>query len=178
MNILGTIISVQKFNKVHYYTIHVEGEDNALFEQFVARHGTENRDKLNHVLAWMKRIGIKYGAKEQNFRAEAAASALPPKGRNREPHYIPAHLDTDEAHVNDIRLYCFRANERVVFLFDGDIKQARTPQECPNVARHFKLANTLSRALDRALIEREIQWNEDATDLIIPDGYTLRIEER
>lgn len=178
MNKLGTILSVQKFRKVHYYTIQFKNDQNSLFEQFIERHSKTNPDKLNHVLAWIKAIGNRHGARICNFRPEKSASALPPKGFKRDPQFIPCSdddPDIEEAQPNNLRLYCFRANNSVVFLFDGDTKHARTAQECSNVRPHFYLAQRLSDALEEAFKNQEITWNDDATDLIIPEEYHLNI---
>lgn len=79
------------------------------------------RQKLNHVLEWIKTIGDKYGAQHHFFRSEASiadASALPPIGKDREPCFT----EFGKNKANNLRLYCLRANERVVFLFNGDLK--------------------------------------------------------
>jgi hypothetical protein len=70
-------------------------------------------------------------------------------------------------------LYCLRANEHVVFLFNGDIKTQKYPQECPNVKEHFKLANQLTKVIDKAFIEKDIVWNDNATEINFEADFKL-----
>lgn len=177
MNNFAEIIEVQKYRKVTYYSVAINDED-ALYDQFVEQHTENNKEKLNHILAWLERIGDKIGAYEQYFRNEAEtgdASALPPKGKDREPVYVEYSEATknDENTPNNLRLYCFRANESVVFLFNGDVKTKQYPQECDNVRPHFKIANQLSNILDQAILDKDIKWNEDGTDIIVEDDFIL-----
>jgi len=65
--------------------------------------------------------------------------------------------------ANNIRLYCLRANENVVFLFNGSIKTTKKAQDCPNVKNHFTLANQLTKAINTAFAEKSIVWNNDFT---------------
>ncbi len=128
-------------------------------------------------MVWIKEIGNKYGAKEFYFRNEAETSntgALPPQGVDREPTYIEFNEETgkDENRPNNLRLYCFRANDHVVFLFNGDIKTANRAQDCDNVRPHFRLANTITTAIERCF-GNEINWNDDLTDIIIDDNFEL-----
>lgn len=74
---------------------------------------------------------------------------------------------------NNLRLYCLRANESVVFLFNGDIKTTLKAQDCPNVKSHFKLANKLTALLNQAFVENQIEWNEDFTDIGVEDDFRL-----
>ena len=71
---------------------------------------------------------------------------LPPTGIDREPMLI----ENGKKSANNLRLYCLRAIERLVFLFGGDLKTALKAQDCPNVKPHFILANKLTKAIDEA----------------------------
>ena len=95
-------------------------------------------------------MGKQTGAKENYFRFENVATALPPRFIELE---------------NALRLYCHRLNDHVVFLFNGGIKTALKVQDCNNVKHHFKLANQLAVAIDRLLKENEINWINDFTDI-------------
>ncbi|MBC6368015.1 hypothetical protein [Algoriphagus sp. AK58] len=175
MNSFAKILLVQRFRKVTYYTIKVEGDELSLFGQFKEKHTVENRLKLNHILAWIKVIGIDYGAKGVYFRNEAETadtSALPPENPNWEPTYVEWDEESQTGQTNNLRLYTFRANDRVVFLFNGDIKTAETAQECDKVRPHFRLANRLTKLLE-ASFGNEIKWNNDQTDIIIEEGFEL-----
>lgn len=162
MNTFAHIKPIARYNKVAYYSVCINENETSLFEDFINHHSQHNRKKLNHVLEWIKIIGDKYGAQHHLFRPEAAtadASALPPKGKNREPSYT----ELGKPKANNIRLYCLRANENVVFLFNGDIKTTHYAQDCPNVKDHFTLANRLTKAIDSAFVEKDIVWNDDFT---------------
>lgn len=173
MNTFAQIKPIAKYDKVAYYSICINNQKLSLFEKFVAHHTTANKEKLNHVLEWIKIIGNKYGAIPHLFRPEgetADASALPPKGMDRKPHYT----EYGKTKANNIRLYCLRANENVVFLFDGDIKTSQYAQECPNVKKHFKLANQLTKAIDKAFRDGEIVWNDDYTEIDCENDFKLQ----
>lgn len=149
-----------------------EDDSISLFEKFVKEQDQKEKTKLNHILRWIKIIGDKYGAQPHHFRPEAEfadASALPPKGKNRKPAYIENGKETN----NMLRLYTFRVNESVVFLFNGDIKTTKYAQDCPNVGPYFHLANQLTAALQKALEEKEIKWNEDFTQIDYDSDFEL-----
>lgn len=157
-----------------YYSLVLDEESVSLFEGFVTEQTKENKEKLNHILAWMKVIGNKYGAQEHYFRPEAEtadASALPPKGIKREPAYI----EKGKKVSNMLRLYTFRLNENVVFLFSGGLKTSNYAQDCPNVAPHFKMANKLTAALQTALEEKEIEWKDDFTQIHFATDFKLEL---
>lgn len=177
MNNFAELIFIEQYRKVTYYSVSVN-DDESLYDQFVNKHTAVNNKKLNHILAWLEKIGDKIGAYENYFRNEAEtgdARALPPKGKDRAPTYVEYSQVTnnDENTPNNLRLYCFRASESVVFLFNGDLKTAEKAQDCENVREHFKIANTLSKLLDQAFINNDIRWNEDWTDILVEDDFKL-----
>lgn len=162
MNTFAHIKPIARYKKVAYYSVCINGQSDSLFHEFLNHHEINNKSKLNHVLAWIKIIGNKYGAQNHLFRSEAEfadASALPPQGKNRQPCYT----ELDKPKSNNIRLYCLRANEKVVFLFNGDIKTTHYAQDCPNVKNHFLVANQLTKAIDKAFAEKQIVWNDDGS---------------
>jgi hypothetical protein len=168
VNNFAKIILVQRFNKVNFYTIKIEGDELSLFGQFKVKHTHENIKKLNHILAWIKIIGNNYGAINKLFRNEsetADTSGLPPKNPNLEPRYIDLEDVTQSGKINNLRLYTFRANEHVVFLFNGDIKTTDKAQKCPNVKPHFRLANKLTKLIDEGFRNGDITWNQNMTDI-------------
>ena len=177
MNNFAEIILVQRFKKVNYYTIKLEDDEFSLFEQFIRMHTVENRNKLNHILAWIKVIGDKIGAKPEYFRNESkngSALGLPPIGADRVPTFVEYNDETEkeENTPNNLRLYCYRLGDNVVFLFNGDVKTAETAQECKNVKPHFELANELTNVLDKA-IGKGFKLNKDFTDLEIDKDFEL-----
>lgn len=174
MNIFAHIKPIAKYRKVSYYSLVLDQESISLFEDFVTKQTKQNNRKLNHILAWIRVIGNKYGAQEHYFRSEAEiadASALPPKGIKREPAYI----EKGKKVSNMLRLYTFRLNENVVFLFSGNLKTTNYAQDCPNVAPHFKMANKLTAALQTALEEKEITWNDNFTQINFATDFKLEL---
>lgn len=172
MNTFAHIKPIARYDKVAYYSICINDDATSLFDDFIVRHTVTNINKLNHVLEWLKIIGNKYGAQMHLFRPEAEiadASALPPKGMERKPQFT----ELGKKKANNLRLYCLRANEHVVFLFNGDIKTANTAQGCPNVKEHFKQANQLTKIIDAAFKEKSILWNEEATLIDYEDDFKL-----
>lgn len=164
MNTFATITPIGNYKQVRYYSIKIDGEEQSQFEKFVNNHTKKNNEKLQHILDWIKLIGDKYGAKEGFFRNEAygsEASALPPKDIQKKPQYIESGCVV----VNDLRLYTFRLNESVVFLYNGNIKTESTSQLCPQVKPHFMLANKATSEIDKLIKEREINWNDSFTDI-------------
>ncbi len=177
MNNIAEIILVQRFNKVSYYSVSIN-EEPSLFRQFFNKHTVENKEKFFHIMRWIEIIGNNFGAYDTYFRNEAEtaeAKALPPIGIDREPTYIEIDAYTNEEinAVNNLRLYCMKANESVVFLFNGDTKTAAKAQDCQNVRSHFKLANKLTMLIEQAFIQKEITWNKDFTDIIVDDNFIL-----
>ena len=172
MNTFAHIKPIERYDKVAYYSVCINDSNESLFEEFISYHEINNRDKLNHVLEWIKILGNKYGAQIHLFRPEAAiadASALPPKGKDKKPCYT----EFGKSKANNIRLYCLRANEHVVFLFNGDIKTTHYAQDCPNVKDHFTLANQLTKAIDLAFAEKLIVWNDDYTLINCSSDFKL-----
>lgn len=60
------------------------------------------------------------------------------------------------------------------FLFNGDIKTSQYAQDCPNVKKHFKLANQLTKAIDKAFADKDIVWNDDFTAINCEDDFKLQ----
>lgn len=173
MSSFARIIPIVKYNKVSYYSVCVNECEKSLFDNFVKLHTKDNKEKLNHILEWLKQIGNKNGAQQHLFRSEAEfadASALPPIGMDREPTY----RESGEVKANNLRLYCLRANQHVVFLFDGDIKTEKLAQNCPNVKDYFKKANQLTKAIDNAFRSKDIVWNDDCTEIDCEDDFKLQ----
>lgn len=171
MNNFVQIKFIAEYEKVTYYSIVLENEKQSMFENFIQRHEIVNKNKLYHIVKWLELLG-KYGARQDYFRFEGATSdtsALPPKGINIEPTYI----ENGKKSANNLRLYCLRANNHVVFLYDGDIKTTAKAQDCPHVNSHFKLANKITKSIDLSFKNKEIQWNSNAND--IEFNFNLKI---
>ena len=108
MNNFAKIKHISSFKFVEYYSVCLEDEDVSLFEHFITKHTRENKERLNHILSWIKWIGNKYSAKADYFRNEAETadvSALPPDNPNWEPGYIEWNSkQTDIEFEDDLEL--------------------------------------------------------------------------
>lgn len=178
MNGIVRLKHIQDYNKVSYYSVCFDKEEEpienqeSLFENFIKINERDNKEKLNHILAWLLEIGEQYGALKCHFRHEQSngeAMGLPPNQISKEPVYT----ENGETTSNNLRLYCHRLNNHVVFLFSGGIKTARTPQECRNVKSHFELANSLTKLIDNAFKERDILWTDEDTDIKYSEDLIL-----
>jgi len=155
-----------QFDIVKYFSIRIEGKEVNEFIDFLNRmediEGIE--DDLSNLLIWIEEIGENYGAvKNRFFRNEsiyADVQALPPPRQQMEIFEIP---------IENLRLYCLVANEKVVFLFNGGIKTADKAQDCPKVGQYIKQANHIAVKIDELFKSREIIWNEDQSDILF-DG--------
>lgn len=162
------------FEKVTYYSIRFlrQENDDTEFYDFLRRmdQNPEVHEDLGNLILWIEEIGKNHGAiRERFFRHEARggeASALPPPRKQMEYH---------EIYVESLRLYCLVANPYVVFLFNGGIKTQDDPMDCPNVRPHFIKANELARKIDDCFHSRDIEWNEDQTDIIIHPDLEIEI---
>lgn len=154
---------------MRYYSILFENVKITEFGRFVLEHRDQSdiSEEYNDLMAWIKiRLGTQKGARKEFFRHEGAADALPP----------PVHwLDVD--YQVNLRLYCYRISDHVVFLFNGGIKTkgSRTVQECKVIKPHFDSANKIARAIDRAFQSKDIYLSEDQKELIIRPDFELEI---
>ena len=172
MNIFAVIKPLFKYQKVAFYSVCIGDSELTLYDEFVKEQTKHNKNKLYHIQKWLQLLGQKYGAQSRFFRNEAKlsdTSALPPIGKARKPNYVENGKNKD----NNLRLYCLRANENVVFLFSGALKTAQKAQDCPNVKDHFILANQLTKAIDTAFINKDIVWNEDYTLIECSEDFKL-----
>jgi len=165
MNTFATIVPAIQFRRVMYYSIQLEDSESSLFLEFINNHtADEYAEPLSLIRSWIRKIGDEIGAHERYFRFEGFrggdARAFPPPSR---------YLDIE----CDLRLYCMRINQNIVILFGGAKKTAQTAQDCDSVRPHFLLANKLTRIIDQALRDGDIQIDEDAGTLIFPKDLTL-----
>lgn len=135
---------------VTYYTVRLEAADDAEerpseTDDFFERFGTddsEHGEAFEQLFDLLEAIGAR-GAYERFFRFEERAWALP--GKRSSVGFL---LENEGEQPSNLRLYCILLSDSVVVLCNGGVKTARTPQECPNVAGHFRLANTVAKHLE------------------------------
>lgn len=171
MNIFATIkvIDTFTFKKVKYYSVQFEEKEVNEFLDFLNRMENieEIKEDLNFLFIWLEEIGDNYGALPKFFRHEGSAEALPP----------PAHqMKLTELEIKEqLRLYCLRANEHIVFLFNGGVKTENKAQDCPNVSVYFRQANQLAKAINQLFKDRCITWNHDQTDIVFDTDLKIEL---
>lgn len=173
MNKFATIEPAYRFRLVTFYTVRFEEEDESLFLQFINKHaGDEFAEQMAIFRFWFRKLGNEIGAQEEYFRHEGFrggdAKALPPPSKYRPPSQ---YIGVD----SDLRLYCMRVNRGAVILFSGARKTADSAQECDNVRPHFLLANKLTKAIDQAIREGDIEIDPETDHLLFDDELTLEI---
>lgn len=155
-----------QLTKVNYYTIWIDGNDNAEFRDFAIRMNLslKNRNEFQELIVFINKIGNEYGALKRHFHHEAAADAL-------SPPYLE-HIDI-ESEKNDfgLRLYCMRITDSIVILFNGDRKTTKTAQDCSNCAKYFRLAQRLAKAIDYSI--RESSLSVEYKYLLIEENFEL-----
>lgn len=171
MNIFATLHEIETFTfkKVKYYSVKFEDNETDEFIDFLNRMEDieEIAEDLNVFVGWLEEIGEKYGALKSLFRPEGKAEALPPPAKK---------MRVDALVVKEnIRLYCLRANEHVVFLFNGGIKTKNKAQDCPNVSGYFRQANQLAGAIEKLFINKDIRWNTEQTDILFESNLEIEL---
>lgn len=129
----------------------------------------EVAEDLERLFAWIEIIGETIGAKKEYFRNEAITaevSALPPPG---------SLMRVNRILVNSLRLYCFRVNDSVVFLFNGGVKTQINAKNCPNVGPYIRQANRITQKVHQLFSNREICWNNNITDIVYTAGLEIEI---
>ena len=168
VNTFATIITAKSFNKVTYYTVKFENEDYSEFEKFIIKHKSlkEVHNEYNDLMSLIKRLGNEIGALERYFsRKERKAEALPPEWNKLKSHERKLHVK----YQHNLRLYCMRISDEVVFLFNGGVKTSGriTAEECKVVRQYFRMANKLASCIDEAMKDKELSFH----------GKKIEIEE-
>lgn len=163
---------------MHYYTMHREDAPESEAQDFLSRMAeiTDYGDgddvdythEINMFNTLLVEIGERGAKSPRLFRDEGAALALPP-GRG--------YLATLGYEPMQIRLYCYKVSEKIVILFNGDIKTpgVQSAQDCPRVGPYFAQAQRFAKALDVARQEKRwwpvhfnIETDEDPLELEVP----------
>ena len=166
MNIFATIEQAITFSKVTYYTVKFENEKYSEFEKFILKHQSNEsiHNEYQDLLSLIERLGKEIGAKPRYFRPERNAQAFPPNWNELTKQERKLHV----TYQHNLRLYCMRINDEIVFLFNGGIKTSGhiSAQQCKNVRQFFNMANQLAEGIENAIKNREI----------IPSEMTLGVD--
>lgn len=160
MNNIATLEVFWKYPYVTFYTIRLE-KDNRKDElsetdKFYEIHDDPNHSHFNEFDVIAKIIdgigGLKKGAESRLFRFEDAAHALPPKVKD-----AGQVLDIEVIVDSELRLYCIRLTNEAVILLNGAVKTKEAALDCPNVKSHFRLAQSVAKAIDKLLGDHDIR---------------------
>lgn len=150
------IVSFVKFRKVHYYSLHIEGEEHnetdRFFERFIESEYHEDLEKIKY---WLEVIGNSKGAEPRFFRHEDNAAALPPP-----------------IEFNNLRLYCLRCTNDVVILGNGGLKTSQRVQDSQEVYPIFRFMNKFNQIFTEKVQAREITYG----DKYLRGNLTLEFE--
>ena len=141
VNSFATIVPFQRYSVVNFYSIKSEDKDLSEADDFFQRMSENNgiEDQLERLVYWMEQLGD--GAIDvEDLRHEGICQALPPDRRV-----------TNE--FIELRLYCHIISDKVIILFNGDIKTAMKAKDCPNVGPHHRRATAWASKLDKEKIE-------------------------
>ena len=141
------------FKKVTYYTIRLEEDTHSETEKFILRFeaDAQYQQDLENILALLVILGNEKGAKSRFFRDESAAQALPPEIREALRENWVQLIDAG------LRLFCLRMTDEVVILLNGGIKSSQKTNDSPDLVAKFRMAQQLSKAIDKQLRNRELQ---------------------
>jgi hypothetical protein len=157
------------FEKVHYYTVRLEGRPDSEFRDFITRMSQNENDskELAEINRYIQKIGEEYGAHKKHFKEEDAAERLPP----------PYHqfIETGEPDDYGLRLYCIRLTPSVVILLNGDRKTALKVHDCKNCYPHFDRARKISRKITEAITDKFIEIDNEEKEIIIDDDFEITI---
>ena len=148
-----------------FYTVRKGQSTESETDKFFLRFETDAtyRAQVQTLIAFiLDSIGDEFGAREEFFRFENAASALPP------PPAVVRRLAIDFEGF-PLRLYCLRITKGLVVLMGGGIKNSQRVQDSPDLVRAFSDANAFSKAIDKALKERALRVHPNGRSLVWED---------
>jgi len=156
------------FKKVRYYSVRYEGKLNSEFKDFQLRMGQQgNQVELGEINRYIQVIGQKKGAHENQFKKEDAAERLPPPYH----HFI----ESDDPDDYGLRLYCIRLSPFIVILLNGDRKTNLKALLCGNCKPHFVKAVALAKKLTEAILNGDIEIDEEEKEIIIDEDFELTL---
>lgn len=146
---------IEEFSKrrVRFYTAQLGENELSEFEYFTEKeylyktHFEEMKILYNSI----EQIQLR-GAKQYYFVPEGEANYLPVVGAN---------IKRENKIDYGVRLYCIRLRDDLVVLLNGDIKTQLNPKQCKNVSLLFSQALAIAKGLDKALIAKDINYNEE-----------------
>ena len=148
---------VEEYDKVNFYSIHIDGKELSELESFFEKFpiGCEYDEEIDVIITWMDKIA-ETGALERYFR---------PEGRYSDGvGVIPIDVG------NKMRLYCLRLSDKILVFGNGGVKDTTKWQESEELAPYVKLLMDTSRFISSrmsdgslVLVDKEIIGNINFT---------------
>ena len=141
--------------EVEYYSVRLGEKPITEFELFDAKDFPRHDEELQIIYNVIDQMRWR-GARQFFFKQEGPANALP-----------RVNQEIIDANNEDfgLRLYCIRLTDNLVVLLNGEIKTKINPIDCPNVRIHFRNALKIAQKLDKALFDKEVNYQE--TDCLL-----------
>ncbi len=138
--------------EVTYYTVRKDGAQETETDKFFLKfeHDPHYRSSVQELAAFiLDAMGDNLGAKEEFFRFENSASALPPP-----PRSVRNLSFNFEGYP--LRLYCMRLSNKLVILMNGGIKSSQAAQDSKDLSMKLIEANAFAKAIDKALWQKNL----------------------
>jgi hypothetical protein len=139
------------YGALDYYTVRLGNNELTEFENFDSKDFSTHNNEVRLIYNTIS-LMQETGAKEHYFKFEDSAGALPK---------VPYALMDANKDDFGIRLYCKMVSEKIVVLFNGDIKTIQGGAvKCPRVGPHFRRATKISLHIDKAIASRDINLSD------------------
>ena len=131
------------------YSVQMEGDENTLFEQFLAKNETKFPDEVQDIFDNITIIGRRAGATDAYFR---------PKKEGKLGDGVEALFDFPRA---NLRLYAIRYGTVLLVLGGGGHKSKtiRAFQEDPKLIKENYLLRQIAATLYEAIRDKDLRWN-------------------
>ena len=137
--------------KTNIYSVFINDDEKSLFEHFLEENNEFYHQELLEILARLKSISNKEGAREHLFK----------KAEGKLGDGIEALYDE----VNrKLRLYCIRYGSVLLVLGGGGVKNVRALQDDPKLKKENYLLRDISKLLSQAMKDGDLKWNGNFTD--------------
>lgn len=149
------IVELEDFTgrKATIYSVLEEGEEDTLFDKFISQHDGNYEDEVDDILETLSNIGHRYGARSQFFKEK----------EGKPGDLVCALFDNPDRHL---RLYCIRFGSTAIIIGGGGPKTTRTWQENSDLTREVERMKQVSGDIYQRIMDKEIQWSPDGTELI------------
>ena len=162
---MGTKLELKKIPdisgvKCQIYSVCEDGDDESMFEHFVADYIKSHRDEVHDIYNRLKAIGHKVGAREQYFKLN--------EGRCGD--LVCALYDNPN---KKLRLYCVRYGSIAVIVGGGGEKTVRAWQDNAKLSEEATKMIKISELIAKAVKDKDIEFsgNGFAEDNIIIENY-------